>query len=173
MHVRTHTREHLYYCSQCHYSSITKNCLKRHVIQKHSNILLKCPTDGCDYSTPDKYKLQAHLKVHTALVSSKPKRQPRLPWVLIAFSSLCIYVGVPAVGQPWKHREVLLLTQLCAWQRLPRFFLTARVSNMLKKEIRWNKSFPVQIFLASDKVYRRNIYRVEVKSEFLKWHFKE
>ncbi|KAL1767804.1 zinc finger protein ZFAT isoform X3 [Sigmodon hispidus] len=76
MHVRTHTREHLYYCSQCHYSSITKNCLKRHVIQKHSNILLKCPTDGCDYSTPDKYKLQAHLKVHTELVSSKPKWQP-------------------------------------------------------------------------------------------------
>ncbi|XP_058899603.1 zinc finger protein ZFAT [Kogia breviceps] len=67
MHVRTHTREHLYHCSQCNYSSITKNCLKRHVIQKHSNILLKCPTDGCDYSTPDKYKLQAHLKVHTEL----------------------------------------------------------------------------------------------------------
>lgn len=70
MHVRTHTREHLYYCSQCNYSSITKNCLKRHVIQKHSNILLKCPTEHCDYSTPDKYKLQAHLKVHTDLVSS-------------------------------------------------------------------------------------------------------
>uniref|UniRef100_A0ABI7WJQ3 C2H2-type domain-containing protein n=1 Tax=Felis catus TaxID=9685 RepID=A0ABI7WJQ3_FELCA len=67
MHVRTHTREHLYHCSQCHYSSITKNCLKRHVIQKHSNVLLKCPTDGCNYSTPDKYKLQAHLKVHTEL----------------------------------------------------------------------------------------------------------
>ncbi|XP_027467209.1 zinc finger protein ZFAT isoform X1 [Zalophus californianus] len=67
MHVRTHTREHLYHCSQCHYSSITKNCLKRHVVQKHSNILLKCPTDGCDYNTPDKYKLQAHLKVHTEL----------------------------------------------------------------------------------------------------------
>nr|XP_020662083.1 zinc finger protein ZFAT [Pogona vitticeps] len=67
MHVRTHTREHLYYCSQCSYSSITKNCLKRHVVQKHSNILLKCPTEDCDYSTPDKYKLQAHLKVHTEL----------------------------------------------------------------------------------------------------------
>ncbi|NXP52094.1 ZFAT protein, partial [Heliornis fulica] len=67
MHVRTHTREHLYYCSQCNYSSITKNCLKRHVIQKHSNVLLKCPTEHCDYSTPDKYKLQAHLKVHTEL----------------------------------------------------------------------------------------------------------
>ncbi|XP_057887430.1 zinc finger protein ZFAT isoform X2 [Melospiza georgiana] len=67
MHVRTHTREHLYYCSQCNYSSITKNCLKRHVIQKHSNILLKCPTENCDYSTPDKYKLQAHLKVHSDL----------------------------------------------------------------------------------------------------------
>ncbi|NWU89827.1 ZFAT protein, partial [Upupa epops] len=67
MHVRTHTREHLYYCSQCSYSSVTKNCLKRHVIQKHSNILLKCPTEHCDYSTPDKYKLQAHLKVHTEL----------------------------------------------------------------------------------------------------------
>ncbi|XP_010188224.1 PREDICTED: zinc finger protein ZFAT, partial [Mesitornis unicolor] len=67
MHVRTHTREHLYYCSQCNYSSITKNCLKRHVIQKHSNILLRCPTEHCDYSTPDKYKLQAHLKVHTEL----------------------------------------------------------------------------------------------------------
>ncbi|XP_070604432.1 zinc finger protein ZFAT [Erythrolamprus reginae] len=67
MHVRTHTREHLHYCSQCSYSSITKNCLKRHVIQKHSNILLKCPTEDCDYSTPDKYKLQAHLKVHSEL----------------------------------------------------------------------------------------------------------
>ncbi|NXN90916.1 ZFAT protein, partial [Rhinopomastus cyanomelas] len=67
MHVRTHTREHLYYCSQCSYSSVTKNCLKRHVIQKHSNVLLKCPTEHCDYSTPDKYKLQAHLKVHTEL----------------------------------------------------------------------------------------------------------
>ncbi|XP_066479982.1 zinc finger protein ZFAT [Tiliqua scincoides] len=67
MHVRTHTREHLYYCSQCSYSSITKNCLKRHVIQKHSNILLKCPNKDCDYSTPDKYKLQAHLKVHTEM----------------------------------------------------------------------------------------------------------
>lgn len=73
MHVRTHTREHLYYCSQCNYSSITKNCLKRHIIQKHSNILLKCPSEHCDYSTPDKYKLQAHLKVHTELVSTKQK----------------------------------------------------------------------------------------------------
>ncbi|XP_041105172.1 zinc finger protein ZFAT-like [Polyodon spathula] len=67
MHTRTHTHEHLYYCSQCSYSSITKNCLKRHVIQKHSNILLKCPTKGCEYTTPDKYKLQAHLKIHSEL----------------------------------------------------------------------------------------------------------
>ncbi|XP_053571354.1 zinc finger protein ZFAT isoform X2 [Bombina bombina] len=64
MHVRTHTREHLYYCSQCSYSSITKNCLKRHVMQKHSNMSLKCPAEGCEYSSPDKYKLQAHLKIH-------------------------------------------------------------------------------------------------------------
>lgn len=101
MHVRTHTREHLYYCSQCHYSSITKNCLKRHVIQKHSNILLKCPTDGCDYSTPDKYKLQAHLKVHTELVSSKPKRPPPPPprvRVPSALSHLCRERGIPAAG---------------------------------------------------------------------------
>nr|XP_033788664.1 zinc finger protein ZFAT isoform X2 [Geotrypetes seraphini] len=67
MHVRTHTRDHLYYCSQCSYSSITKNCLKRHVVQKHSNILLKCSTEGCGYTTPDKYKLQAHIKVHAEL----------------------------------------------------------------------------------------------------------
>ncbi|XP_072007252.1 zinc finger protein ZFAT isoform X2 [Engystomops pustulosus] len=67
MHVRTHTREHLYYCSQCSYSSITKNCLKRHVIQKHSNLSMKCPAQGCNYSSPDKYKLQAHLKVHAEL----------------------------------------------------------------------------------------------------------
>ncbi|XP_017327742.1 zinc finger protein ZFAT [Ictalurus punctatus] len=68
MHVRTHTREHLHYCSQCSYSSITKNCLKRHVIQRHSNVLLKCPSEGCQYSTPDKYKLQAHLKSHSEIV---------------------------------------------------------------------------------------------------------
>ncbi|XP_072266736.1 zinc finger protein ZFAT isoform X2 [Pyxicephalus adspersus] len=67
MHVRTHTREHLFFCSQCTYSSITKNCLKRHVIQKHSNMSLKCPAQGCNYSSPDKYKLQAHLKIHTDL----------------------------------------------------------------------------------------------------------
>ncbi|CAJ0929361.1 unnamed protein product, partial [Ranitomeya imitator] len=70
MHVRTHTREHLYYCSQCSYSSITKNCLKRHVIQKHSNLSMKCPAPACNYSSPDKYKLQAHLKVHAELVST-------------------------------------------------------------------------------------------------------
>ncbi|XP_043923136.1 zinc finger protein ZFAT [Protopterus annectens] len=67
MHIRTHTREQLYYCAQCNYSSVTKNCLKRHLIQKHSNILLKCPNEGCDYCTPDKYKLQAHLKGHSKL----------------------------------------------------------------------------------------------------------
>ncbi|CAH2285869.1 zinc finger ZFAT isoform X1 [Pelobates cultripes] len=67
MHVRTHTREHLYYCSQCSYSSITKTCLKRHVVQKHSNMSLKCPAEGCGYSSPDKYRLQVHLKIHTEL----------------------------------------------------------------------------------------------------------
>ncbi|XP_022530053.2 zinc finger protein ZFAT [Astyanax mexicanus] len=71
MHVRTHTREHLHYCSQCSYSSITKNCLKRHVIQKHSNILLKCPLEGCEYCTPDKYKLQSHVKTHTETVKNQ------------------------------------------------------------------------------------------------------
>ncbi|XP_055768314.1 zinc finger protein ZFAT-like isoform X2 [Salvelinus fontinalis] len=64
MHVRTHTKEHLHYCTQCRYSSITKNCLKRHLIQRHSNILLQCPMEHCQYCTPDKYKLQAHLKTH-------------------------------------------------------------------------------------------------------------
>ncbi|XP_052000064.1 zinc finger protein ZFAT-like [Xyrauchen texanus] len=68
MHVRTHTKEHLHYCSQCSYSSITKNCLKRHVIQRHSDILLKCPSEGCQYCTPDKYKLQSHLKTHSDIV---------------------------------------------------------------------------------------------------------
>ncbi|KAG8429450.1 hypothetical protein GDO86_020145, partial [Hymenochirus boettgeri] len=67
LHIRTHTREHLYYCSQCNYSSITKNCLKRHVIQKHSSMSLKCPSEGCEYSNPDKYKLQSHIKTHTDL----------------------------------------------------------------------------------------------------------
>uniref|UniRef100_A0A8C5N2A3 Zinc finger and AT-hook domain containing n=1 Tax=Leptobrachium leishanense TaxID=445787 RepID=A0A8C5N2A3_9ANUR len=67
MHVRTHTREHLYYCSQCSYSSITKTCLKRHVVQKHSTTSLKCPAEGCSYSSPDKYRLQVHLKVHSEL----------------------------------------------------------------------------------------------------------
>lgn len=83
MHVRTHTREHLHYCSQCSYSSITKNCLKRHVIQRHSNVLLKCPSEGCQYSTPDKYKLQAHLKSHSEIVSTKDAcLWKETPWTL-------------------------------------------------------------------------------------------
>ncbi|CAG6015820.1 unnamed protein product [Menidia menidia] len=64
VHVRTHTKEHLHYCSKCSYSSITKSSLKRHQIQKHSGLLLPCSSAGCKYSTPDKYKLQAHMKTH-------------------------------------------------------------------------------------------------------------
>ncbi|XP_029308329.1 zinc finger protein ZFAT isoform X2 [Cottoperca gobio] len=64
VHVRTHTKEHSHYCAKCSYSSITKSSLKRHQIQKHSGLLLPCSNTGCKYSTPDKYKLQAHLRTH-------------------------------------------------------------------------------------------------------------
>ena len=64
LHVRTHTKEHMHYCSKCSYSSITKSCLKRHMVQKHSGLLLPCSEAGCTYATPDKYKLQAHEKTH-------------------------------------------------------------------------------------------------------------
>ncbi|KAM4633814.1 zinc finger protein ZFAT [Polymixia lowei] len=72
LHVRTHTKEHVHYCSQCNYSSITKSCLKRHLIQKHSGLLLPCPSPGCKYTTPDKYKLQAHLRTHQQQGKSAP-----------------------------------------------------------------------------------------------------
>uniref|UniRef100_A0A8C7ZR88 Zinc finger and AT hook domain containing n=1 Tax=Oryzias sinensis TaxID=183150 RepID=A0A8C7ZR88_9TELE len=62
VHVRTHTKEHLHYCSECSYSSITKSSLKRHQIQKHGDLQLQCPSPGCKYTTLDKYKLQAHLR---------------------------------------------------------------------------------------------------------------
>nr|XP_043890897.1 zinc finger protein ZFAT-like isoform X2 [Solea senegalensis] len=64
IHVRTHTKEHLHYCTKCNYSSITKSSLKRHQIQKHSGLLLSCSNPDCKYTTPDKYKLQAHLRTH-------------------------------------------------------------------------------------------------------------
>uniref|UniRef100_A0A3Q3BKB8 Zinc finger and AT hook domain containing n=1 Tax=Kryptolebias marmoratus TaxID=37003 RepID=A0A3Q3BKB8_KRYMA len=70
VHVRTHTREHLHYCSKCSYSSITKSSLNRHQIQKHSGLLLPCSVPGCKYTTPDKYKLQAHTKTHHNQVKS-------------------------------------------------------------------------------------------------------
>ncbi|XP_034031113.1 zinc finger protein ZFAT-like [Thalassophryne amazonica] len=69
-HVRTHTKEHLHYCLQCSYSSITKSSLKRHMVQKHSGVLLSCPNSSCKYTTPDKYKLQAHLRTHQEQVKS-------------------------------------------------------------------------------------------------------
>ncbi|XP_019728486.1 zinc finger protein ZFAT isoform X2 [Hippocampus comes] len=71
-HVRTHTKEHLHYCSKCNYSSITKNSLKRHLIQKHSGLLLSCSSPGCKYTTPDKYKLQAHQRSHQQESKSAP-----------------------------------------------------------------------------------------------------
>ncbi|XP_056237895.1 zinc finger protein ZFAT-like isoform X1 [Seriola aureovittata] len=64
VHVRTHTKEHSHYCTKCSYSSITKSSLKRHQIQKHSGLLLPCSNPDCKYTTPDKYKLQAHLRTH-------------------------------------------------------------------------------------------------------------
>lgn len=69
-HVRTHTKEHLHYCSKCNYSSITKNSLKRHLIQKHSGLLLSCSSPGCKYTTPDKYKLQTHQRTHQQEVTN-------------------------------------------------------------------------------------------------------
>uniref|UniRef100_A0A3P9NY40 Zinc finger and AT-hook domain containing n=1 Tax=Poecilia reticulata TaxID=8081 RepID=A0A3P9NY40_POERE len=71
VHVRTHTKEHLHYCSKCSYSSITKSSLKRHQIQKHSGLLLPCSSPGCKYSTPDKYKLQAHMRTQHEQVTSQ------------------------------------------------------------------------------------------------------
>ncbi|XP_077576776.1 zinc finger protein ZFAT [Stigmatopora nigra] len=63
-HVRTHTKEHLHYCSKCNYSSITKSSLKRHQNQIHSGLVLSCSSPGCKYSTPDKYKLRVHQRTH-------------------------------------------------------------------------------------------------------------
>ncbi|XP_024123706.1 zinc finger protein ZFAT isoform X2 [Oryzias melastigma] len=62
VHVRTHTKEHLHYCSECSYSSITKSSLRRHQTQKHGDLQLQCSSPGCKYTTPDKYKLQAHVR---------------------------------------------------------------------------------------------------------------
>ncbi|XP_034554537.1 zinc finger protein ZFAT-like isoform X2 [Notolabrus celidotus] len=64
VHVRTHTKEHSHFCSKCSFSTITKSSLKRHQIQKHSDLLLTCSHQDCEYNTPDKYKLQAHMKTH-------------------------------------------------------------------------------------------------------------
>lgn len=75
-HVRTHTKEHLHYCSKCSYSSITKSSLKRHQIQKHSGLLLTCSNPDCKYSTPDKYKLQAHMRTHKEQVTSLSRPVP-------------------------------------------------------------------------------------------------
>uniref|UniRef100_A0A3B4BHW2 C2H2-type domain-containing protein n=1 Tax=Periophthalmus magnuspinnatus TaxID=409849 RepID=A0A3B4BHW2_9GOBI len=61
-HVRTHTKEHLQYCSQCNYSAVTKSSLNRHMLHKHSDLMLSCPNTDCKFTTPDKYKLQAHTK---------------------------------------------------------------------------------------------------------------
>ncbi|KAM3614359.1 uncharacterized protein V6R79_013157 [Siganus canaliculatus] len=64
VHVRTHTKEHPYYCTKCTYSTITKSSLKRHILQRHSGLLLSCSSPDCKYTTPDKYKLRAHLRMH-------------------------------------------------------------------------------------------------------------
>lgn len=156
MHVRTHTREHLYYCSQCHYSSITKNCLKRHVIQKHSNILLKCPTDGCDYSTPDKYKLQAHLKVHTELVSSKPKQQPSPPPGCPLLPHIYAYRAIPAAGActpcPPRHTGPSP-SSWCLTELSP-----TSAPFLVSSWLDWTNWI-----LSFEKVYRRTICRVEMK----------
>lgn len=79
IHVRTHTKEHLHYCSKCSYSSITKSSLKRHQIQKHSGLLLSCSHQGCSYTTADKYKLQAHARIHRDQVSPQRVRSFKGP----------------------------------------------------------------------------------------------
>lgn len=70
VHVRTHTKEHLHYCSKCSYSSIAKSSLKRHQIQKHSGLLLPCVSPGCKYTTSDKYRLQAHMRMNHQQVTT-------------------------------------------------------------------------------------------------------
>lgn len=78
VHVRTHTKEHSHYCSKCSYSSITKSSLKRHQIQKHSGLLLPCSNAGCNYTTADKYKLQAHLRMHQEQVTNLQRTENSL-----------------------------------------------------------------------------------------------
>ncbi|XP_078724564.1 zinc finger protein ZFAT isoform X2 [Lampetra fluviatilis] len=62
MHMRTHTREHPYVCTQCDYSSATKNGLKRHETLKHGQQQMSCSEPGCTFATADKYKLQGHVQ---------------------------------------------------------------------------------------------------------------
>uniref|UniRef100_S4RYM1 Zinc finger and AT hook domain containing n=1 Tax=Petromyzon marinus TaxID=7757 RepID=S4RYM1_PETMA len=62
MHMRTHTREHPYVCTQCDYSSATKNGLKRHETLKHGQQKMSCSEPGCTFITADKYKLQGHIQ---------------------------------------------------------------------------------------------------------------
>lgn len=109
VHVRTHTKEHSHYCSKCSYSSITKSSLKRHQIQKHSGLLLPCSEPGCKYTTPDKYKLQAHLRTHQEQVTSqfeyvlppRPPQRTNIPLTLTWENTLikCQYMFLSRVPQ--------------------------------------------------------------------------
>uniref|UniRef100_UPI00358E40A8 zinc finger protein ZFAT-like n=1 Tax=Myxine glutinosa TaxID=7769 RepID=UPI00358E40A8 len=63
-HKRVHTREHPFHCPECSYTSATKNCLRRHIEQRHSAETQYCNEPSCAYSTTDKYKMQAHTRAH-------------------------------------------------------------------------------------------------------------
>ncbi|KAJ3597569.1 hypothetical protein NHX12_001092 [Muraenolepis orangiensis] len=66
-------------CQYCARALLQPSCLKRHVVQKHSGLLLRCSSPGCKYASPDKYKLQSHLKTHQEQVKSCPVCNQNFP----------------------------------------------------------------------------------------------
>ncbi|KAI1695332.1 c2H2-type zinc-finger domain-containing protein [Ditylenchus destructor] len=96
-HVRTHTREKPFKCSQCSFASAHKSSLDRHVRTHSGEKPFKC--DQCSYTNAHRRNLVIHTRIHTG---EKPFKCDQCSYASIHKGNLVKHIRTHTGKNPFK-----------------------------------------------------------------------